>query len=346
MTLRVGRRYPTLLGLALLPLIAPPAEAVAAPFQQGTRRVDSEHRGSEVWGTLPLLPWDTSALDAEGPSPLGREWDLRRRGERGDERVVEIRRINLTLDRLGRVIDRMVIEGRVRRVLLAEEHSGRWRERYTWERFAMGRGEPGGSAEPTEVEAVRGLSYVEAPDRESGLAPAADFSRIGDPLARTLFSALTLDAISWDAIVLRLRDAVGDSVGIGERSYAEPAAGAESLTGADSTGGQGSYRMGEMRVSVAGLTRWSGEPALLIWFSLDGNVVEQTIETEQLSLATEGTEYFRGVATVSLMDGRVVAGELWGPVMSRTELGVGGAPRSETPAAAVLQSVTLREVER
>jgi hypothetical protein len=109
-------------------------------------------------------------------------------------------------------------------------------------------------------------------------------------------------------------------------------------------GEAGQYRLGELIVSAAGVTRRNGEPCLLLWFSADGNEVRQDVSNEQMTMRLHGTEYFRGEMAVSLLDGHVVAGELFGPLPWVMEMGFGGQPPTEQPAAGVIQQVSLWEV--
>jgi hypothetical protein len=82
----------------------------------------------------------------------------------------------------------------------------------------------------------------------------------------------------------------------------------------------------------------------LIWYSAEGNSVKQEMNSPQLTLKMDGTEYFRAEIAVSLLDGHIVAGEVWGPVLSMMEVGQGGQTPKELPTTGVMQQVSLWEV--
>jgi hypothetical protein len=106
----------------------------------------------------------------------------------------------------------------------------------------------------------------------------------------------------------------------------------------------GRYQLGEATTTVAGITRCLGVPCALIWNSAEGNSVEQKTSSPQFTMHMDGTEYFRAELAVSLLDGHIVAAEVWGPVISVIELGLSKQQAKELPNAGVLQQVSLWEV--
>ncbi len=99
-----------------------------------------------------------------------------------------------------------------------------------------------------------------------------------------------------------------------------------------------------MQVGVVGLTRFGGEPCVLIWLSMEGNKVSQNIATPQFSMNMQSTEYFRGELAASLLDGRLVSMELWGSLPCVMEMGFGGQPPTEQPIGAIVQQVSMWEI--
>ncbi|NIM51469.1 MAG: hypothetical protein GTN78_04345 [Gemmatimonadales bacterium] len=314
----------------------PPARILQEQHQPST---------SAVWGPWPELPWDDREVErGSWVDLLNKPFDLTRRGAAGEARRYLIRRTNLNLDRLGRVIGRLVVEGRLIRTLLNEVAPGRWAEEFEWEAFALGQSQQA-DAYPTtaDVEAARGIRYEFVPGEFDHINIPADFARLGTGMEGTLMKILAMDASAFDAIVIGLRDQIGDSAVIGSVAYSTPWSQAATISQTGGTGAAGSYQLGEMRTVPAGVTRWHGEPCAIIWFSAEGNTVIADIETDLLSVHTEGTEYFRGELALSLVDGRIVAGDIWGPLPSRIEVGIGGNPPAEQPIAAVLQQISMRE---
>lgn len=297
-------------------------------------------------GVAPMmaLPWDgiplTSRKDME---VLNLGFDLGRRGRAGEERRYEIRRVNTNLDRVGMPLTRMVIEGTVREILLREVDRGRWEVRFVWERFALGQSTAGSAPAVREVAAARGIDYTVEPSGLDAVNPEADFGRLGPGLEAMLMKVLAVDMHAWNALVLGMRSDIGDTVFIGDVGRLADAPESVDLTGPDTSKSMVTYDFGESRLAVVGLTRRGGEPCVVIWFSMEGSQVIQNIEPPPVTLRMEGSEYFNGMLSVSLLDGRIVAGQLWGVVPSRMSVGLPGQEVEEQPIFAVLQEVVMWE---
>jgi hypothetical protein len=299
-----------------------------------------------VWGEMPIQPWDETLVDAAGWSQrLNRKIDLTRKGRAREQRRYVIRRQNLTLDRQGKVINRTISEGTVRRALLREVEPGLWSDRTEWERFAYVQSSgPTDAPKPQEQEKARGIAYEFSPRTFDALNPPGDFARLADPLVSYAMKVVAMDIAGFDAFVLGMRDRFGKGLQIGSTIRSRGWERGQKIgqpSGKEVTGG---YQLGETTTMVAGITRRGGEPCVLLWFSAEGNAVQQEMDNPQFTFRMQGTEYFRGTLAVSLVDGHIVAGELWGPLPMRLELGIGGQPPREQPIAAVLQQVSLWEV--
>jgi hypothetical protein len=300
---------------------------------------------SKIWGWWPLVPWDEQPVTAPAwADALNQPLDLTRRGNAGDQHRYQIKRINLTVDRQGKAISRMVAEAELARTLVREAEPGLWVEQCEWQRFAtaMGTG-PNDYPRLQELPNARGICYEFSPRTFDYVNPPADFAHLGHEAVGYLLKVLTMDAMGWDAVLLSLRDASGGTVHIGEtwrHSEWEP----WDITSVTGEGAVGQYHAGEMQTSIAGLTRFRGEPCVLIWFSMEGNEVTQKMDTPQVALDMKSTEYFRGEIAVSLLDGRVVAMEIWGPLACVMKMGFGGQPATEQPIGAIIQQVSMWEV--
>jgi len=300
---------------------------------------------SEIWGWWPVVPWDDRPVaGSQWADVLNQPLDLTRKGETGDQHRYQIKRINLTVDREGKVVSRIVAEAQLLRTLVREAEPGVWVESCEWERFAtaMGMG-PNDYPVAQELPNAQGISFEFSPRTFDYVNPPADFARVGDEAAGYLLKVLTMDAMGWDAILLSLRDEAAGKVHIGEtwrHTEWEP----WDITSITGEGSVGRYHAGEMQTSIAGLTRLQGEPCVLIWFSMEGNEVTQQMDTPQFAMNMRSTEYFRGEITASLVDGRVVAMEIWGPLPCVMEMGFGGEPPTEQPIGAIIQQLSMWEV--
>ncbi len=281
----------------------------------GMNEPQSTSDKSMIWGWWPLVPWDNRPVTESAWSDvLNQPIDLSRRGKPGDSYRYKIKRINLSLNRQGKVVHRMVAEGELSRTLLREAEPGIWVERFEWERFAAAGGTgPMDYPSLQELPKARGISFEFSPRTFDYVNPPADFARVENEAVGFLLKVLTQDAAGWDGILKAIRDEFGNKVHIGDtfrQTKWEP----WDITPVEDKDSAGSYKVGEMQVSVVGLTRFSGEPCVLIWVSMEGNDVTQKMDTPQVALNMKSTEYFRGEIAASLIDGRLVAMEIWGPL--------------------------------
>jgi hypothetical protein len=238
----------------------------------------------------------------------------------------------------------MVAEGTLSRTLLREAEPGIWVENCIWERFAAAQGmSPNEYPVPQELLGGKSISFEFSPRTFDYVNPPGDFDSIGPEAFGYLLKVLTMDAAGWDSVILALRDEFGGEVHIGDISRSsnfEP----WDISRIGGEGSYGQYQVGEMRISVIGLTRFHGEPCALIWISMEGNKVTQKMDTPQVALNMKSTEYFRGEIAASLLDGHLVGVEIWGPLPCVMEMGFDGQPSKEQPIGAIIQQVSMWEV--
>ena len=320
--------------------------AMLLPRAVAGEAADQAKPESAVWGMLPAMPWDATTVEASTYAQLlNGPVDLARKGTPGEKRVYEIRRVNLNLDRQGRIVNRSVSEGRVARTLVEEVEPGTWSERFEWARFGQGMGmTPDVYPTAAEVEAARGLAYDYDPRTFDFVNAPVDFASLGDPMIGYQMKVLAMDLHCWDAMVRGLHGDAGATVGIGDGVHSGAEKAPFRITGIEGPEDFGGYLLGESRVRLAGLTRCEGEPCALIWYSAEGNEMTHDIETPGIELHMKGGEYFHALVAVSLLDGHIVAGELSGPVVMRMQMGIGGQEPAELPIAAVVQTISIREI--
>jgi hypothetical protein len=319
--------------------------AASAPGQKEPAAPQAQEGESKIWGRWPLVPWDAQPVkDPAWAKVLNEPIDLTRKGKAGDKRFYEIKRINLTVDREGRVLNRMVAEGRISRTLLREAEPAVWVERCVWERFAAAQGmKPDDYPVPQDLLGDKTIAFEFSPRTFDYINPPGDFDSVGPEVFGYMLKVLTMDAAGWDSVLLTLRDEFGGKVRIGDtqrNTEFEP----WDISRIGGEGSVGQYHIGEMQVSVVGLTRFHGEPCVLIWISMEGNRVIQKMDTPQVTLDMKSTEYFRGEIAASLLDGHLVAVEVWGPLPCVMEMGFGGRPATEQPIGAIIQQISMWEI--
>ncbi len=331
--------------LVLMTLVVSSAAAAGAQAGQAASPAPAPKEGSKIWGSWPPMPWDGRLVTAPAwDKALNEPISLSRKGKPGEVRRYDLKRVNLTVDREGRPLNRMIAEGRISRTLVREAEPGVWVERCVWESFAAAQGMgPNSYPVPKEILGDKRLAFDFSPRAFDYINPPVDFAGLGNEVFGYLLKVLTMDAAGWDAILIAMRDHFGGQVRIGDtwrQSDWQPL----DITRVGAEGNVGQYRIGEMQVSVMGLTRSQGSPCVLIWVSMEGNRVTQNMDTPQLTMKMRSTEYFRGEIAASLLDGHLVSMELWGPLPCTMEMGMGGRPATQQPFGAILQQVSMREV--
>lgn len=320
------------------------AAAPIAGQQEGAKPSPAQGE-SKIWGRWPQIPWDKQPVAASAwTKVLNEPLDLHRKGKAGDKMLYQIKRINLSVDREGRILNRMVAEGRLSRTLVREAEPGIWVERCAWEQYAAAQGMgPSVYPVPQELLGDKKISFEFSPRTFDYINPSADFESLNNETFGYLLKVLTMDAMGWDAVLLSIREEFGGKVRIGDTLRQvdwQP----WDISRVGGEGSVGQYQVGEMQLSVIGLTRFLGEPCVLIWVSMEGNRVTQKMDTPQVALNMKSTEYFRGEVAASLLDGRLVGMELWGPLPCVLEMGFGGQPVKEQPIGAIIQQVSMWQI--
>lgn len=263
--MRDGMSGSTLSMWVVVLLLAAMSAAAAGEGEPAPGEVTADR--SAIWGSWQVVPWDgQEAVGSPWADVLNRPLDLSRKGKAGERHRYQIKRVNLTVDREGKAVSRMVAEAQLLRTLVREAEPGIWVEQCEWERFATGMG-MGPNDHPTtqELPQARGISFEFSPRTFDYVNAPADFSRLEYEAAGYLLKVLTMDVMGWDAVLLSVRDQSNGEAHIGDmwrHSEWEP----WDITSVIGEGTVGQYHAGEMQTSIAGLTRVKGEPCVLIWF--------------------------------------------------------------------------------
>lgn len=288
--------------LTVLTLVAVVAPALAQDETPPAALADR----SEVGGAWAVLdgPFDLAGL---GPGP--------------ETRLV-LERANLVVDRRGLVLAREMTSIVLRRVPLADRAA----TRYEFERFTVRRESGASSAQEREIPLPGGPNLV----LDTATFDLSMIAEVAAPETNAAeFRVLAIDAVSWDLLLAELKRSaaveIGQEVPIPRPAEPQPIPG-------------GTYEMGAGSLRVAGLTRVGGEPCLEVRFAIEGSEVS----IENASVKLDGHEYVRGTVAISLRDGRLVAGEIWGPVVATFRQPDG----PELPIGGIVQYVTLRETPR
>lgn len=248
-----------------------------------------------------------------------------------------MRRVNTMLDRLGTPVGRTVSEGEVSFQPTEVAEPGRWAGQVAWKRFGFTQ-KYGTLGDGTALDRPEGagVEYPWHPTQTDPLNHPGDFARIPDSEAAYAMQVLAMDfgAFMNGASGLPLLQPVPLNT---VRTGAAWTTG-QKIEVAGSPADRGSYRLGQNASRVLGLTTLGGELCVLVESAAMGNVVQQKMDRGPVKIDMSGTEYFKQICTFSLVDGRLVAAELWGLMPMVLKMGDG-----EVPIASVWQDVTLVE---
>jgi hypothetical protein len=283
-----------------------------------------------------LLVGPTDHLKAQSSGTGAEAWRLDRIGHDGDTATYGVWRENLTMGRDGTVLSTMEASGVLTRTLVQEVATGLWRERVDWREYHYGEGALGSAGpDPLPVKGVVGVGYEIDPSDDPLSWVNAPSTEIAPGPASIFFAVLALDAWSWDGLVYELRRAGHGTVHRGETitldAWKEPRE-----TGSGASGLKGQYRLGVTDVTVVGRVGCgNSQDCLRLSFRVGPSEVVQ----EMPGIKVSGQEYIAGTADLSLDDGSLIRGELWGPMIAAFQ-----ANGSALPVSAVLQRVTTRRV--
>jgi len=102
------------------------------------------------------------------------------------------------------------------------------------------------------------------------------------------------------------------------------------------------YRFsGNLRARILGITELGGTPCAIVDFSDAGNTIEMNMKLGPIESRNRGYEHFWGTTCVSLDDGRIVRGELIGPVLQVQDMIMSGQDEHQHMEYLVLQKLQM-----
>lgn len=234
------------------------------------------------------------------------------------------------------------------RVRLPDDDQGRVRERFTWKSFQFGQSVTAAPAKLSVFKEAEDFSLEYSVNEELAIEKF-DFSSLPRTMAGFMFMILSWDAVTFDGLVrptpaLLIPD--------------EAPVGAEFL---DQSGPR-DFRFsfpplvtdakysfsGKGWVKLAGLSRIGSIPCALMQAGQSENRVEMSLHFKPLEIKIRGFEHFWAQTYLSLEDGRIIRGELVGPVVMAQDIqsaGEGKPEHSELLAIGYLNMDLLSEAE-
>jgi hypothetical protein len=200
------------------------------------------------------------------------------------------------------------------RTRLEDGSDGNVREKFTWKRFEFGQGVGPTPLKMSEFRPAENFSLVYSVNEEEAISKF-DFSSLPRTLEGFMFMILSWDAVTFDAAVRptrSLRIPEEARVGAEFREKREPR---DFVFEFPPLVTDSKYTFsGKSWVRILGLTTVRDIPCAIVEFAESENRVEMNLHLRSVEIKSRGFEHFWGKTYLSLEDGRVVKGELVGPI--------------------------------
>jgi len=234
------------------------------------------------------------------------------------------------------------------RTRLPDDAEGRVQEKFVWKRFEFGQSLTAAPARLLEFKEAENFTLVLSVNEELAIEKF-DFSSLPRTMDGFMFMILTWDAVTFDGLVrptpgLRIPDEAPLGAQFQERTnprdfvFSFPPIVTESK-----------YTFsGKSWVKLVGVSLLKGIPCALLQAGQMENRVMMNMHLKPLELQNRGFEHFWAQTYLSLEDGRIVRGELVGPVVFILDLqgpGQDKPQRSELLAIGYLEMDLLPEGE-
>jgi len=214
------------------------------------------------------------------------------------------------------------------RTRLEDDLQGKIRERFVFDCFKFGQSMTAAPVRMAEFKAARGFTMDFSVNESDGITKL-DFSSLPRTLDGFFFMIMTWDAVTFDGMTRPTKTLlVPDAAPIGSKF--------EDLSGpyifrfeypplvTDSK-----YTFsGKNEVKVLGAGRVKNIPCAIVEFMMAENTVDMNLHVKPMEVRTHGFEHFWGKTFLALEDGRVIRGELVGPVLLTIETMM---PGKDTP---------------
>lgn len=234
------------------------------------------------------------------------------------------------------------------RTRLPDDALGRVQERFVWKRFEFGQSLTAEPAKLTEFKEAENFTLDFSVNEDMAIKKF-DFSSLPRTMDGFMFMILTWDAVTFDGLTrptpgLRIPDEAPLGAQFEDRTdprdfvFSFPPIVTESKYSFS----------GKSWVKLVGVSRVKGVPCALLQAGQMENRVVMNMHLKPLELQNRGFEHFWAQTYLSLEDGRIVRGELVGPVAITLDLrgpGQSEPQRSELLTIGYLEMDLLSEAE-
>jgi hypothetical protein len=200
------------------------------------------------------------------------------------------------------------------RTRLPDDGQGRVQEKFVWMRFEFGQSLTADPAKLAEFKEAEGYSLVYSVN-DGDASYKLDFSSLPRTFPGFIFMILTWDAFTFDGLTRPTQYlSVPDEAPIGAE-FKETRAAPDLVFSYPPLVNESKYHFsGKSWVRVNGISMVKGIPCVVVDSANLENTVEMNLHIQSMNIKTHGLEHFWAKTYLSFEDGRVVKGELAGPV--------------------------------
>jgi len=200
------------------------------------------------------------------------------------------------------------------RTRLPDDGQGRVQEKFVWKRFEFGQSLTASPAKLAEFKEADDYSLIYSVNDGDAIYKL-DFSSLPRTFPGFIFMILTWDAFTFDGLTRPTQYlSVPDKAPLGAE-FKETREAPDLVFSYPPLVNESKYHFsGKSWVRVNGISLVKGIPCVVLDSANLENTVEMDMRIQSMNIKTQGLEHFWANTYLSLEDGRIVKGELVGPV--------------------------------
>jgi hypothetical protein len=265
-----------------------------------------------------LLFWPHFMGTLSGQKPpeitIPEKLPLKLRYKVGETLYYRLTRQNNTFQMDGTKSGDMKMAAYFTRTRLADDSQGRAQEKFTWKSFQFGQSLTSAPAKLTQLKAAEEFSFVYSVNDAEAIYKL-DFSSLPRTFEGFFFMLLAWDAVTFDGTTRPTQYLqIPDEAPIGAEYRETRTAPALVFSYPPIVTDSKYIFSGKSSVKVTGVSLVKNIPCAVLESANLENRAEMNLNISPMTIKSRGFEHFWAKTYISLADGRIVGGELHGPV--------------------------------
>jgi hypothetical protein len=263
---------------------------------------------------LSSVPWGLARSAEQHRVTLPEVVPLKLRYEVGETLFYRLTRLNNNFRMDGTKSGEMKVVTYFTRTRLPNDAEGRVQEKFVWKRFEFGQSMTAAPAKLAEFKGGEGFSLVYSVNDADAIYKL-DFSSLPRTFEGFIFMILTWDAVTFDGSTRPTQYlSIPDKAPIGAEFKETREAPDLTFSYPPFVNDSKYHFSGKGWTKVTGISTIKDIPCAVVESANLENRVEMNLSIQSLNIKIQGLEHFWTKTYLSLVDGRIVRGELVGPV--------------------------------